>query len=284
MTNYDKRGVSRFYAAPKPNPNDERLTIQRLRRQKDLGNIAVSQTTFAHASLTDRTLYRGLTEYGRTTFGTRAVPAYMFDQHNHALFGWYEGLSEGRIRRGAILVHVDEHADANRTTIPNFRTKGLATVAAYAAKSAIYDFIHPALEDQLLGGVIWVRPLLHDQRAATVPATTRTIEYTETGMDNQLLSRIINGEFAPEDIIVDLDVDYYRYLLEEPQLAVSARTPSAYQQLSLRDSQAQLFEHDTNRIRGLFAAAGIITVATSPGYIDQQQALDIVGRIFGPAA
>lgn len=39
------------------------------------------------------------------------VPMVVFDNHNHALYFWYEAYIKGMIGRGSTLVHIDEHSD-----------------------------------------------------------------------------------------------------------------------------------------------------------------------------
>src|SRR6266849_3885024 len=95
---YNRFGNSKYYLEPQPDPNDTRLTIQRIHKGS-VKRLQVSPDTYAHAE-PNGALYNGLREYKRTSFGEKKTPTYIFDQHNHALFGWYEVLKEGKIKRG----------------------------------------------------------------------------------------------------------------------------------------------------------------------------------------
>src|SRR5581483_2453974 len=148
------------------------------------------------------------------------TPTYIVDQHNHALFGWYEALREGRIEKDAILIHIDEHADANRR---RDRLPGnLSGVAAYAKSAQIYDFIDPAVQDGLVGEFVWVRPLFPQTRIESRPTTSTEVGHTEIGIESPIIAAIIRGEIPRKKLILDIDIDYFRYILEEPSLAISA--------------------------------------------------------------
>ncbi len=41
----------------------------------------------------------------------QGIPVTIFDNHNHALYFWYEALLRGYVREGIELVHIDEHSD-----------------------------------------------------------------------------------------------------------------------------------------------------------------------------
>jgi len=64
---------------------------------------------------------KGLKQYVRTVFETEAesglkkIPAYIFDNHNHAFAFWNVERYAGQVRDGALLIHVDQHKD---TRIP----------------------------------------------------------------------------------------------------------------------------------------------------------------------
>jgi hypothetical protein len=56
---------------------------------------------------------RGLKNYVRIQKGGKVI--YVFDNHNHAFSFWHKELFDGNLRKGAHVVHVDQHRD---TRIP----------------------------------------------------------------------------------------------------------------------------------------------------------------------
>jgi len=43
--------------------------------------------------------------------GSRKIPLYLVDNHNHVFYFWYLAREQGIISDGALLYHIDEHAD-----------------------------------------------------------------------------------------------------------------------------------------------------------------------------
>jgi hypothetical protein len=41
----------------------------------------------------------------------KKIDAYLFDNHNHALYFWYLARKEGKIGNNNLLIHIDEHSD-----------------------------------------------------------------------------------------------------------------------------------------------------------------------------
>lgn len=52
--------------------------------------------------------------------GWNGIPMVVFDNHNHALYFWYEARANGLIGTKNTLVHIDEHSDlwGNENNIP----------------------------------------------------------------------------------------------------------------------------------------------------------------------
>ncbi len=78
-------------------------------------------------------------------------PIYVFDQHNFAFFAWEEARTMGYINEGAALVHIDAHSDTGKADVPNYDKLDLAAVAEYTRKLGIATFIHPALVNGTVG-------------------------------------------------------------------------------------------------------------------------------------
>ncbi len=71
----------------------------------------------------------------------------IFDNHNHALYFWYEALARGDINLWAELIHIDEHSDLweNENTIIS---RNLGKIWEFTNSSCnVGNYIQPALSD-----------------------------------------------------------------------------------------------------------------------------------------
>ncbi|HSW88292.1 MAG TPA: UPF0489 family protein [Candidatus Saccharimonadales bacterium] len=269
--NYTLFGISKQYPKREADPKDGRLTVQRLRKGRPR-DVQVDNNTFAHTEPAKNESYFGLKDYIRTTHGERKTPTYIFDNHNHALFGWYEALQERHITRGATLIHIDEHDDADDTLEDIFDTSSLSAIARYAKSLQIYNFIAPAVKEGLVNSVIWVQPTLAGYAAIPQTQTEDFLPLTIMGIDNAFIDRVIRGDFPHEQIIVDFDVDYFRAVLENPIDLANQR--------GYFNQEEPLLQHDLGRVQSLLNSSGVNTIATSPGYIDQSNAISLIQHLI----
>lgn len=201
---YDNQGVSLYYPIARAHPVDSRLTVPRLRLGA-LSDIVLSQEVYATHE--NGLLYRGLQEYMRTVAGRRNTPAYIVDNHNHALFTWVEAFHEGSITKGAILLRFDTDGDDEYPENPAVNIADLHETCEYVVRLRTYDFIAPALESGLVSNVIWVNPAaknIYRER----PRRRVTIPLIYCDPESQQLKEILEGKYSPEQLIVDIDVDF----------------------------------------------------------------------------
>lgn len=173
----------------------------------------------------------GLAHLVRTSWDD--APTVVVDNHNHAFYFWHEALLDGRLVRGATLVHLDQHRD---TRIPSQAFR-LDSSLAEAFRFTNYELnVGNYIEPARAAG------LIHD--ALFVTGSDGLDDRSRCGRDNLILNIDLDF-FAPEMGYIDFD-----------------RTRAFI---------------DAHR-----ASAAIITIATSPFFIEQQRAIGALARLVGP--
>jgi hypothetical protein len=161
-----------------------------------------------------------------------AIPVYVFDNHNHAFAFWHLEMARGLIKKGCVIVHVDQHKDSRE---PEF----------YLSPA---DAIEPAKVFRYTNETLNVGNFM--------------LAALKTG----LAERIVNVDseasmtsFAlppGRDIILDVDLDFFApeldYIGNEKKFAF---------------------------IKQVAELAKLITIATSPFFIDQDLAMACLRRI-----
>lgn len=168
---------------------------------------------------------------------------FLFDNHNHAFFFWCLALKSGWIKRGAALIHIDQHKDMREPpenfTIPGDEKIDLAEAFAYTNEVLnVGNFIKPALVSGIFSEVKII-----DNREA-FEEFTPGVEPTP-GVGNR-------GEYAL-DVDIDVFSDEMSYIPEEMKI---------------------------RKIRELSRNSKLVTVATSPYFMDQHKAVELIKEIF----
>lgn len=186
----------------------------------------------------------------------------VFDNHNHALYFWYEAREQGIIGRKNTLVHIDEHSDlwengnsltpspspseergVNNVPLLLQKEKGLGDEANIDLEQIFHftnyecnvgNYIQPAIREGIIGKVLCIEDTVGMERYSSY-----------TGEDH-------------ESIILNLDLDFFA-----PELDYIP------------------FEDKKRIILHFARQAKLITVATSPFFIDQERAIEMLGRVFG---
>ena len=226
----------------------------------------------------------GLHQYIRTAVGRRKTPAYVFDHHNFAFFGWWEAMTKGFIDKGALLLHIDTHADQAwpqcAPKSPIFRPQDAYRVAS---ELEIYDFIGAGIHEGIIGEVLWSWPFdarrerFGEAKRNRWPRTERRshpsdIPHVRMGLhDRRLAEKLAKRD--RKQIIVDFDVDYFHDLLSGHRGVFNER-------LKKKMRLESLVEQDVAKIQALVDMAGLVTIATSPGFIQQEVAVALLQAIF----
>ncbi len=173
---------------------------------------------------------------------------YLFDNHNHALFFWYLAKHNWEIHNNSTLYHIDEHADYRDPWeyFSDGESDNLETVFQYTnfSKINVWNYIIPAEKDGLISKTIQIRSTVELENYNS-PSLERR------GLGGGLESGLSGG------VILNIDLDFF-----QPDL--------------------DFIDYDLkkNIIHDIMQYADVITVATSPFFIDQKLALNVFKDLF----
>ncbi len=187
----------------------------------------------------------------------KGIPMIVFDNHNHALYFWYEALSRGDIGQKNTLVHIDEHSDlwANDNNIEKspqtpLNKGGTDTPRAPRERGGgiielknIFEFTNYQCN---VGN--YIQPAIRSGIIETVLRIEDTI-----GMEKYASYE----KWKDESMILNLDLDFFA-----PELDYIP------------------FEDKKRTILHFARQSDLITIATSPFFIDQKRAIEMFGRVF----
>ena len=184
---------------------------------------------------------RGLPEEKETTKDT---PVYLVDNHNHVFYFWYLARSQGIISDNALLYHIDEHADTRDPGEYLLKpdSEDLGKVFEYTNFTLnVGNYIIPAQKE----GLIWDVVQMRGEEALR--------EYISHPW---ILSLNTHGR-KQRSIILNLDLDFF-----EPEL--------------------DFIDYDLKKqvILDIAKRADLITICTSPFFIDQERAVEVLKDIF----
>jgi hypothetical protein len=168
---------------------------------------------------------------------------FLVDNHNHVFYFWYFARSQGIISDGALLYHIDEHADTRDPWEYLLKpdSEDLQKVFEYTNFFLnVGNYIIPAQKEWLIWEVLQIR------------SEEALREYIQTP-----LSILSWEERWNRNIILNLDLDFF-----EPEL--------------------DFIDYDLKKqvILDIAKKADLITVCTSPYFIEQSRALDIFRDLF----
>lgn len=163
-----------------------------------------------------------------------AIPIYIFDNHNHALFLRYRHIKQlENIEwiKPFKVIHIDQHSDLkpnpNSINIKHNSPTEVLNFTNYACN--VGNFITSALDSWLIEECIQIR--------------------TETALHN-----IGKLDFQNYNYILDIDIDF---------------------RVGKND-----IENDIKIIKNLIKNVSLVTIATSPYFINQEQAIQIAKTIL----
>lgn len=208
------------------------------------------------------------------------VPTWIMDNHNHAFAFWHEALSKWYIHAGSLLVHIDQHTDLATPNLEkreeikdekdglwnnnppfwtlHFELWTLEEIEDYTnTVLTIADFIVPALANWLISEALMVTgENMHTTQSFVWEKNKEKRIKNKDGSlikKSSSLSPLTFDLFPPRSIVVDIDLDYF----------------------------AQGFDEEIcmETVKYWIERADIITVATSPLFIDQSEALRVLKNL-----
>lgn len=184
------------------------------------------------------------------------VPTWIIDNHNHAFAFWHEALWKWWIGKWSLLVHIDQHTDlATPGNFPAWKhpeESHEGIVEEYVNTDlTIADFIVPALTTGIIAETLMVTG---EDRNGVGIFTWERQNTEDKGQNNGSLIRKsldwpLHSNLFPS-VIVDIDLDYFSQGFDE---AKTLETTKYW-----------------------IEKADIITIATSPLFIEQEEALDVL--------
>ncbi len=168
---------------------------------------------------------------------------YLFDNHNHAYFFWHQAFKNWFIKENSTLVHIDEHADTRDPWVYLKREElnDLEKIFNYTNFTLnVWNYIIPAQKDWLISEIIQVRS---ETELLTIKEKVKIWNLT------------INSEW--QNIILNIDLDFF-----QPDLD--------YIDYKLKKEV----------IQSLIPCTWVITVASSPFFINQKLALEVFYDLF----
>ena len=199
----------------------------------------------------DTTTYEYVDEEGKlvSSYGLESLvkidfqgkDLYIIDNHNHAFALWWRSYVEWIISRWSHLIHIDQHSD-------------------YAEPEAYMKSIFPQYED--LSNVSQEQIDIYTNEVLTIasfikPALTSGLcgSYEMILTEYSLWHCVGEKVRQWQGIILDIDLDF-----RAPEMGIQA------------------YDTTINQVRQLFSLPQVkcITIATSPTYIEQERALEIL--------
>lgn len=248
---YNSEGISRYYDQP------EECREKRVKGSTKQSKILKLGSADELRLKDEESL--GLATYIRTSIGKEGIPVYIFDDHNHALFAWHEAFREGRIGPVALLLHFDEHSDGRNPSYHplhnNIKWSPSARfVASYAKNLEIDRFIAPAVWMRLVDIPWLIGPqfegVRYDNRLTDSKGWWR---FPRVCMGMGEFVSMFSSEIGQRTVITDVDIDYFAHIEEGSQRE----------------------QRDLDILRDIMRKSGVVTIATSPGYIEQHRAIEL---------
>ncbi len=168
-------------------------------------------------------------------------PVYIMDNHNHALFFWFKEFFEQDMDREFISVwHIDQHSDMKKTSTSLNLDNTWKEQTPKQVLSKVREYVNYEVN---IGNYIY--PAIQTGLVDSV-TQIRSFDKLKGMQDYQSWDRVI----------LNIDVDFWH--------------PDMYGD---DDTKIQL-------VKDLIPQAAIVTIATSPYFIKQSKAIDIVKKLL----
>ncbi|MBU1026913.1 MAG: UPF0489 family protein [Candidatus Margulisbacteria bacterium] len=208
-------------------------------------------------------------------------PIYVMDNHQMAYFAWHEAYTMGYIQRGSMLIHIDRHSDEfepNRWS----NAENLHAVADYT-RNILWcgNFILPAIAKGLFDR-LWTflagleGPYYMTNHGLLSFTTQEARDLYHLGLlfaeqnpsldipaeRSAFLPHLIRQQSNPKKLTIDIDLDGF-----------VKKTHTGL--LPTEEDFAQIVRF----LAEICQKAGVVTIATSPGYADQNVAIPLARQL-----
>lgn len=175
------------------------------------------------------------------------IPTYIFDNHNYALYFWATHCLANQWTDTVrpYVIHIDQHSDlaGNPHPFPGWETIGNETLFHYTTRQCnVGNFIQPILDAGLISSCIWIKNQYDLEHTPSPKSTLVPLEGRGLGWG--------------EKYILDIDLDFWA-----PEMGTDPRSTIPM-------------------VRDLMREASCITIATSPYFLDQPTAIQLLYELF----
>lgn len=243
---YDKRKNKKLYV-----PNIIESSINEIELKDDFDKIAFEDFWFDWKISTNY----GLKNFYKIKWKWKEIV--LVDNHNHVFYFWYEARKKWIIGDNNILVHIDEHADTRDPEEyllkpDSFDLEKIFEFTNY--KLNVWNYIIPAQREWIVWEVIQIRNQsnLDDylKRISPINWDPRYSTLKNNCWDTHF--------WCPEEsVILNLDLDFFQRDLDYIDYRLKKKV-----------------------ILDAASRAKVITVSTSPFFIDQKYAIKVFKDIF----
>ena len=168
---------------------------------------------------------------------------YLIDNHNHALYFRYKEYFDWNIQKWTELIHIDQHTDMNDNKFSIKKTK-IENIFNFTNKYCnVWNFIKPAVEEWLIWNIVQIN--------------------TEYSLLNNKLPPLCwkhergdRGDFLHTEIL-DIDLDF-----RAPEMSIAK------------------YQDTINIAKKLIKNSRVVTIATSPYFLDQNLAIKLIKDLF----
>lgn len=183
------------------------------------------------------------------------IPIYIIDNHNHALFFRYQELFSWNISKWIDLIHIDQHTDMN---VAPLRKGGrgdsfnnLQDIFHFTNYDCnVWNFIQPAIQNWLISKITQINT------EYKLNNYSHCEEYNDKAILNK--KKIATPTARNESgFILDIDLDF-----RHPQMWIEE------------------YNKTIQITKSLISQASLVTIATSPYFLDQTLAIKILKDIF----
>lgn len=213
-------------------------------------------------------------------------PIYVTDNHTFAYYFWKEALALHSIEAGALLAHFDRHPDDSHPSLPENKLTGLDAEASYARQElGIASFINPAIHDGTVESAwFFKRVYFSPQEAPNIPEAEALFPLEKLQRKNTdailFLPELIERALVPSKAILDIDLDLF---VNQPNVTYVATADGKWKAVHLKSNPSGC-ALEANFVGSIAKYFGVINLATSPGFADQDGAIICAQQIVSAIA
>ncbi len=199
---------------------------------------------------------------------------FIFDNHNHAFSCWALGLGLGRVLSGSTLVHVDQHKDTRESLADCFQAFGIPCAERLSRPSGL-DCARKS------------RSLVSPDGSTPCPLAQLNVDFRNALSLRQSAFNCVNAVFNVGNFISPaVKLGWFNEVIQVGSAeAFAGELPESFVLDIDMDIFAPVMDYIPEalkiaRLREWVSRASFITIATSPFFMDQKNAIDLVRQLL----